>query len=47
MNGEVMEADTRPTRMSKAPDIPDSVSEKLYGDSICVRREDIELKKPT
>lgn len=29
MNGEVMAADTRPTRMSKAPDIPDSVSEKL------------------
>lgn len=46
-SGEAMAAATRPTRMSRAPAMPDSVSEKPYGVRIWVRREARELKRPT
>ena len=45
--GEVMAAVTRPTKISIAPAMPPSVSEKPYGVKIWVRREESELKKPT
>ncbi len=47
MIGDVIAALTRPTRMSTAPAMPEVVSEKPYGVMICVRREEMELKKPT
>lgn len=42
-----MAAATRPTTMSRAPQIPASVSEKPYGSRIWLMREEKALKKPT
>ena len=47
MIGEVIAALTRPTRMSTAPAMPEVASVKEKGVRICVRSEEMELKKPT
>lgn len=45
--GEVIAAASRPTRIKRAPAMPDDVSLKLYGVRIWVRREERALKRPT
>lgn len=45
--GEVIAAARRPTTMRMAPAMPAAVSEKLKGSRIWLRREEMELKRPT